>query len=101
MASWSYHIPLSPITELIVFPRSALDGLITGLHVRLDHPTTHQLNLAMKCHFYALDMTKAIDRVCDTCHTCASLRNLPQPLLNQTTNDPPAVVGISFAADVL
>ena len=29
------------------------------------------------------------------------LRNLPQPLLNQTTNDPPAVVGISFAADVL
>ena len=46
-------------------------------------------------------MTKAIDRVRDTCHTCASLRNLPQPLLNQTTNDPPAVVGISFAADVL
>ena len=31
----------------------------------------------------------------------SSLRNLPQPLLNQTTNDPPAVVGISFAADVL
>ena len=27
--------------------------------------------------------------------------SLPQPLLNQTTNDPPAVVGISFAADVL
>ena len=93
--------PLSPITELIVVPRSALDGLITALHVRLDHPTTHQLNLAMKRHFYALDMTKAIDRVRDTCHTCASLRNLPQPLLNQTTNDPPAVVGISFAADVL
>ena len=30
-------------------------------------------------------------------HLC----KLPQPLLNQTTNDPPAVVGISFAADVL
>ena len=93
--------PLSPITELIVVPRSALDTLITALHVRLDHPTAHQLNLAMKRHFYALDMTKAIDRVRDTCHTCASLRNLPQHLLNQTTNDSPAVVGISFAADVL
>ena len=93
--------PLSPITELIVVPQSALDGLITALHVRLDHPTTHQLNLAMKRHFYALDTTKAIDRVRDTCHTCASLCNLPQSLLNQTTNDPPTVVGISFAADVL
>ena len=93
--------PLSPITELIVVPCSALDGLITALHVRLDHPTAHQLNLAMKRHFYALDMTKAIDRVRDTCHTCNSLRNLPQSLLNQATNDPPAVVGISFAADVL
>ena len=93
--------PLFPITELIVVPRSALDGLITALHVRLDHPTTHQLNLAMKRHFYALDMTKAIDRVRDMCHTNTSLRNLPQRLPNQTTNDPPAVVGISFAADVL
>ena len=54
----------------------------------------------MKHHFYAFDMTKAIDRVGDMCYTCASHRNLPQPLLNQTTNDPPAVVGNSFAADV-
>ena len=103
MASWSFHIqdPLSPITELIVVPCSALDSLIAALHVKLDNPTVHQLILAMKRHFYALNMTKAIDRVRDTCHTCAPLRNLPQPLLNQTTNDPPAVVGISFAADVL
>ena len=55
----------------------------------------------MKLHFYALNMTKVIDRVRDMYHTCASLRNLAQPLLHQTTNDPPAVVGISFAADVL
>ena len=57
-------------------------------------------NWTMKHHFYAFDMTKVIDRVGDMCHTCASHRNLPQPLLNQTTNDPPAVVGNSFAADV-
>ena len=37
---------LSPITELIIFLRRALDGLIKALYVRLDHPTTHQLNLA-------------------------------------------------------
>ena len=81
--------PLSPHRELIVVPRSAIHGLITALHVRLEQPTTHQLNLAMKRHFYALDMTKAIERVRDT---CAALHHLPQPLLHQTTNDPPAVV---------
>ena len=68
--------PLTPIPELIVVSRSALDGFITALHVRLDHPTAHQLNLAMKRHFYALDMTKATDRVRDTCHTCAICHNL-------------------------
>ena len=44
--------PLSPIAELIVVPRSALHGLITALHVRLDHPNTPQLNLAMMILYY-------------------------------------------------
>ena len=38
--------PLFSIRKLIVVPRIALEGLIKALHVRLDHPTTHQLNLA-------------------------------------------------------
>ena len=46
--------PLSPTAELIVVLRSALHGLITALHVRLDHPTTHQLNLAMMILYYRL-----------------------------------------------
>jgi hypothetical protein len=32
---------------------------------------------------------------------CASLRYLPAPLLHNTTSDPPGVVGVSFAADVI
>ena len=55
----------------------------------------------MKRHFYALDLSQVIERVCDTCHTCTSLRQLPEPLKVQTTEDPPAVVRTSFAADVL
>ena len=93
--------PLSPVTELVIVPRSALDGLITALHLKLDHPTKNQLHLAVNRHFYALDMTKAIDRVYETCHTCASLRYLPPPLLHNSTSDPPSVVGVSFAADVI
>ena len=91
--------PLSPVTELVIVPRSALDGLITALHLKLDHPTKNQLHLAVNRHFFALDMTKAIDRVYETCHTCASLRYLPPPLLHNSTSDPPSIVGVSFAAD--
>ena len=46
-------------------------------------------------------MAKVVDHVCETYHTCASLRKLPEPLLNQTTDDPPDTVGVCFAADVL
>lgn len=93
--------PLSPSTNLIIVPRSALDGLVTALHIKLDHPSKHQLQLVMKRNFYALDMPKVIDRVCETCHTCAALRKFPEPLMHQSTDDPPEVVGVSFAADVL
>ncbi len=93
--------PLSPSTDLIIVPRSVLDGLVTAIHIKLDHPSKHQLQMVLKRHFYALDMAKVVDHVCETCHTCASLRKLPEPLLNQTTDDPPDTVGVCFAADVL
>ena len=38
-----HHDPLSPPTELIVIPREVLGGLVTALHIKLDHPTKHQL----------------------------------------------------------
>ena len=41
---------LSPSTDLIIVPRSVLDGLVTALHIKLDHPSKHQLQLVMKCN---------------------------------------------------
>jgi hypothetical protein len=69
--------------------------------ISLDHPSKHQLQLAMKRQFYALDMPQVIDHVCETCHTCASLRKLPETLTKHTSENPPDMVGVSFAADVL
>ena len=34
--------PLSPSRELIIVPRSVLDGLVTALHIKLDHPSKHR-----------------------------------------------------------
>ena len=78
-----------------------LDGIATVLHKKLDHPSKHQLKLVMKRHFYALDMAKVVNRVCDACHACASLRKLPKPLIKHNSESLPNRVGVSFAADVL
>ena len=74
--------PLAPSTELIV-SRSVLDGLMTALHIKLNHPFKHQLHLVMRRHFFALDLNKAIDRVSDSWHTCASLITFPNTSVKQ------------------
>ena len=94
------HDPLLPTTELIVVPRSVLDSLVTALHIKLDHPSKTQLEQVLKRHFYALDMSKSIDDVSNSCHTCASLKQVPNSLVKQSSKDPPEAIGTSFAADV-
>ena len=93
--------PLSPSRELIIVPRSVLHGLVTALHLKLDHPSKHQLELVMKRHFFALDVTQAISHVSDSCHVCSSLHSFPKSLVDQSSDDPPEVIGASFATDVL
>ena len=51
----------------------------------------------MKRHFYALDLTKAIERTYNSCHTCLSLQKFPDSLVKQTSEDPPESIG----ADIL
>ena len=55
--------PSSPSRELIIVPRSVLHGLVTALHLKLDHPSKHHLELVMKRHFFALYVTQAISHV--------------------------------------
>ena len=93
--------PLAPSRDCIVVPRQVLDGLLTALHLRLSHPSCLQLKKVFSRYFYALDMDKAIERVSLGCHSCAALRHAPHTVIDQSTSDPPAAVGVSFAADIL
>ena len=93
--------PFVPVTEAIVVLRCVLDGLLTALHIKLNHPTRHQFQMVLQRQFFALDMNDAISRVTSACHTCASLKSFPSSLVKQTSDDPPEVVGVSFAADVI
>ena len=85
---------LVPSTELIIVPLSVLHGLVTALHIKLDHPSRHQLELVMMRNSYALDLTKAIERTYNSCHTCLSLQKFPDSLMKQTSEDPPKPIGV-------
>ena len=55
----------------------------------------------MKCQFYAFDLTKAIERTYNSCHTRLSLQKFPDSLVKQTSDDPLESIGVSFAAYIL
>lgn len=93
--------PLAPTKEQIVIPRNALDGLLSALHIKFNHPTKHQLRVMFSRYFFALNLDKSLETVSETCHLCTSLKKAPSSLIEQDTCTPPDTLGISFAADVL
>ena len=93
--------PFSAVKERIVVPRKVLPGLLTALHVRLNHPSQFQLKQLSSRYFYALDLDSSIKVVNDNCHTCSSVQKMDNVDPPSTTSDPPSVVGLSFAADVI
>ena len=92
---------LSPTRECIIVPRQVLDGLVTALHIQLNHPSAHQLKMVICRYFFALDVDKSIEGVTKGCHQCASLLKCPHTIVEQSTTAPPDAVGVSFAADVI
>ena len=93
--------PFVPVSERIVVPRSSLIGLLTALHVKLDHPKIHQMKQVFSRYFFALDMDSAIEKVSESCHLCASLKQVNPKPVEQSTSDPPSCIGINFATDVI
>ena len=88
-------------TNVLLCQDMCLDGLLTALHIRFDHPTPNQLRSIFVRHFYTLDMDKAISIISTNCHHCTSLKSLPKHLEPQTTKPLPESIGMSFAADVM
>ena len=91
--------PSSLVLERIVIPRSVLDGLLTSLHLKLNHPTHNQLKLVTHRYFFALDLDSALDRASTSCPPCASLSKLSHHRIEKSSSDPPASICSQFAAD--
>ena len=92
---------MSPARECIIVPRQIIDGLLTALHIKLNHPAANQLKLLFRRYFHTLDADKAISRSSQSCYQCAALQKIPHTMVPQSTSDPPDGIGFSFAADVI
>ena len=51
---------LSPTRQRIAVPKAVLEGLLTALHIQLNHPSKHQLKQVFNRGFFALSSDKAI-----------------------------------------
>ena len=93
--------PFSTKQTRIIVPRQVLPGFLLSLHLKLDHPTPHQLKSVCRRYFFALDIDQAIDHMSANCHICLSLKKCPKISPPQVSSDPPNAIGVSFAADVI
>ena len=87
--------PFHSLRECVTVPRHVLEGLLTSIHIQLDHPTPHQLKKVAHRYMFALDMDRAIDEISTNCHQCAALKKAPRTVVEQSCTDPPAGVGVS------
>lgn len=78
-----------------------IHGLLTMLHINLNHPTAYQLTKAFTRNFYAIDSDKYIKQVTSVCPQCESIKEIPKAMIKESTDLPPDVIGGRFAADVI
>lgn len=82
-------------------PFQILDGLLTSLHIKLEHLSCQQLKNVVSRYFYALNLEKAVELTTNICHQCASLLKTQKVCVEQGSSDQPETVGSAFAVDVL
>ena len=86
--------------DAISVPTSIFPGVVNALHIRLDHPSKAQLTALIARYFYTPGWRGIINEVIDSCHQCASMKQLPKVLLQDTSSSPDNI-GSHFAADVI
>ena len=87
--------------DLIVCPSELTSGLVTALHLHLDHPSKYQLQRVFSRYFYAVNASESIANVTDSCNMCSSVKKIPPELFEQSTSLPATVPGEKLAADVI
>ena len=87
--------------KLIIVPSNIIQGLISALHLQLDHPSSHQLQQMFDRFFFALNSASVIRSVTDQCALCNSLKHIPKEIFEQTSTTSLLCPGKQFSTDVL
>ena len=95
------NFPFQKHSERIVVPCSMAHGLLTALHIRLEHPTAYQLTKLSNRYFYAIAMDKVSTQVANACDVCTALQYVPSGLVEQSSESPPFHVGSTYALDIM
>ena len=86
---------------LIVIPEDVSRGLLHGLHLNLNHPTSYQLQMTIDTRFFLLDRDKKIKDIWDNCTLCQSVAKIPVEIHSFKPNQMPDHPGKSFTVDIL
>ena len=89
------------VIDRIVVPPQILHGILTVLHLKLKHPSANNLTKAFSRYFFALNLDKSIKEVSKSCHQCASIKDVPRAMIEQSSDPPPQFVGEKLAADIM
>ena len=96
--------PINALTSRrprIVVPRQVAHGLLTAIHLRLSHPTAHQLKQLIQRYFFLLDCDAVVQAITDARASCAALIKAKHLRPQFSSQDPPPHIGSCFAADVM
>ena len=84
----------------VVVPPDILQGLITILHLKLNHPGITAAEKMLERHFYAPAWRKYLKKTHEECYRCKTLKNL-SPLLAMESTSESSGFGSKWAADVI
>ena len=84
----------------IVVPHTLFPGLVCAIHLKLGHPTKYQMTKLLSRYFLCPGSSRVIPDVVDSCHTCLSLKPLPETLFSETTSVSNEF-GSRFSADIM
>ena len=93
--------PFLPEKELIVVPLHILHGLITSMHIALNHPTPHQLTNVFNRGYFSLNVSDCVLNVTEACSQCQALKSVPSELHHQSSSIPATSPLYVYAADIL
>ena len=87
--------------ELVVLPSQLSVGLVTSMHISLNHPTNYQLGRVVESRFFILDKDKIVRAVSQNCFLCQSVKTIPEEVHEFKPNEMPDHPGKSFTIDVM